>query len=383
MERNRTNIIEANLNQDILRQIIDSLKPKIRIEIEALLAVPDNEKWSLQEYSNKLDRIFDTMQETSLRAAQIVNLILNSDSIQTFQKSAEPKAGDVEGQQKERGTYTNADILAQLCFEISVTELNQILGEELQVALDSEEEVGNLTKNLKPTGQFGEFKVDVDPVDGTVYLTSETINQSSESFKSNEKTLAGNIRWYSTAWCGTDANGKVFGQANIPDKNLTFSRRPGGKTEVVQYLGTASERPIQPKNDQPSTMACINSRVPQSIQRIIRPNQPQTIETEKDKVNGKIGWRANGSALAFENGEYGICAITGKEMRDKVILELLAQDTERFTSFRFYLPNENGVLVETLVVINKQIEGYERLIQQFNKSNPTQEIILQARQQNM
>ncbi len=356
-------LIQNNCSEQIGTKILECLELELKNKIEALLTIPEDAPWLTENYENPFDRVFATMEEASIRSAQIVQLLLNSNQVQSFQKNAEAKFGDVTGQLIERGTYTNADILAQLCYEISVKHLNEVLGENLQIALNSEEEVGALTQDLKPTGKAGENIVVVDPVDGTVYLLDPQEGQKRQP----------NIRWYSTAFAGTDEQGEFFGQVHIPDKNLTFRRKPNRQPEVKQYFGTANENTIQPAPGQPTQSACINGRVPQSIQNTISNNKKQNIEREKDEPEDKIGWRANGSAIAFWNGEYGFYAVTGKELRDQVILELLSQDTNRFTTIRINLNNQKDVKEETLIVVNKTIKGYDHVISQLNQLNPLQQ----------
>jgi hypothetical protein len=313
--------------------------------------------------------LFELLNDASFQAGYLIDFFRNNGlEIKNFVKEVAQKNGDNQSSILERSKYTNLDTLAQLIFEKLVYRLQTNHQEFKNLVLDGEEDVGNLTFKLQPTEQFGEKRIILDPIDGTVFV-SGGYTESNIGYNSCNFAFA--------------FEGVLCGSVYIPDLQICLQKEPNGILQMVKYPNTANEFDLRNsviKEKIPPSQVVVNSRVPEEILSIFQ-DLKYNIVAEKGDNQKVIGWRANGFLIELLMNEVGVYAVTDKDLRDRIGLELAGQDND-FEIFRIKLqvlqkqnnPENNSddlldngnsnnqyKVSETLVIVNKKLPNFDQI----------------------
>ena len=334
-------------------------------ELDSFFEIPQDLDWLTSDELSPQERLYDGLQFTNTQASDLVNYLINNGfntEQYTFAKFAESQSTDDTTQTKDRGTYTVIDVLSQLVFERVLDRLKQNFQEGFDgLSLSGEEKVGSLTDELsQPDNSNSQnlIRVVIDPVDGTTFITDKFL-ETEENRKINYKR-----RNYGVVSV-LQAQAQIYGFVNLPESNIRFERTLNDKVSMLKYPDTANEIDLLTDEiflqnlDNPTTGAYVNGRVPNQVQQILKTNG-QLCSPERS-----LKGRANEAVLDLVNGDISVCAVSGKDLRDQAILEILATMTTHFESYRTTIDGQ-----ELLVVVNKKSPKYQRIMQSLRNLYP-------------
>lgn len=338
-------------------------------ELDSFFEIPQDLDWLTSDELLPHQRLYDALQSANIQASDLVNYMINKEfntEQYTFTKPAESQVTDDTTQPKDRGTYTVIDVLSQLVFERVLYRLKQDFQEGFDgLSLNGEEKVGRLTDELSQPDNSNSQNliiVVIDPVDGTAFVTDKFLETEENRRINYKKRNYGVVSIF-------QVQAQIYGFVNLPESNIRFERTLNDKVSMLKYPDTANEidlldESFLSKLNNPIAGSYTNSRVPKQIQQILETNgQPCSSERS-------LKGRANEAVLDLVNGDISICAVSGKDLRDQAILEMLATMTAHFDSYRTTIDGQ-----ELLVVINRKSNRYVEIIQALRSSYPQSGLI--------
>ena len=328
--------------------------------LDGFFEIPQDLDWLTLDELLPQKRLYDALQFANTQASALVNYLINNTfntEQYTFTKLAETQSTDDATQTKDRGTYTAIDALSQLVFERVLYRLKQDFARDLDgLSLSGEEKVGSLTDELSQpdnSNSQNPIRVVIDPVDGTAFVTDKFL-ETEENLRINyKKRNYGVVSVF-------QAQAQIYGFVNLPESNIRFEITLDGNVIMLKYPDTANETDLftdekfLSKLDNPIAGAYINSRIPHQVQQILETNG-QLCSPERSLTG-----RANEAVLDLISGDISVCAVSGKDLRDQAILEMLATMTTHFDNYRTMIDGQ-----ELLVVVNKKSPKYQDIIQQL------------------
>ena len=333
--------------------------------LNSFFEIPQDLDWLTSDQLLPQERLYDGLQFANAQASDLVNYLINNcfnTEQYTFTKPSETQATDDSTQSKDRGTYTVIDVLSQLVFERVLYRLKQDFPRDFDgLSLSGEEKVGSLTDELsQPDNSNSQnlIRVVIDPVDGTAFITDKFLETEENKRINYKKRNYGVVSVF-------QAQAQIYGFVNLPESNIRFERTLNDKVAMLKYPDTANEidlltnEKFLSKLDKPIAGAYINSRVPNQVQQILEVND-QLCSPERS-----LKGRANKAVLDLADGDISICAVSGKDLRDQAILEMLATMTTHFDSYRTVIDGQ-----ELLVVVNKKSPKYQGIMEALQFQYP-------------